>query len=141
MADVMEASEAQRRSIMILLGLFAGAGLLLAVVGIYSVIAYSVGQRTKEIGIRRTLGAQQSDVLSLVVGQGLGLTLAGVVVGIAGALALTRVMRGLLFQVSPADPATFAGIALLVVLVSLAASFIPARRAARIDPMTALRVG
>lgn len=100
-----------------------------------------MGQRTKEIGIRRTLGAQQSDVLSLVVGQDLGLTLAGVVVGIAGALALTRVMRGLLFQVSPADPATFAGIALLVVLVSLAASFIPARRAARIDPMTALRVG
>jgi putative ABC transport system permease protein len=141
MADVMEASEAQRRSIMILLGLFAGAGLLLAVVGIYGVIAYSVGQRTKEIGIRRALGAQQNDVLSLVVGQGLGLTLAGVVVGIAGALALTRVMRGLLFQVSPADPATFAGIALLVVVVSLAASFIPARRAARIDPMTALRVG
>jgi putative ABC transport system permease protein len=110
MDDIIEASEGQRRSIMVLLGLFAAAGLLLAVVGIYGVISYSVAQRMKELGIRSALGARQGDILRLVLGQGLGLTLAGAALGIGGALALTRVMKGLLFGVSATDPATFAGI-------------------------------
>ena len=113
--------------------------LLLAMVGIYGVIAYSVAQRTQELGIRRALGAQQVDILRLVLRQGLGLTLAGTALGIAGALGLTRVMQGLLFQTSPTDPATFAAIALLFILVAAAASYIPARRATRVDPTAALR--
>jgi predicted permease len=139
MEEIVAASEGQRRSIMILLGLFAGAGLLLALVGMYGLIAYSVAQRTKEMGIRRALGAQQADVLRLVLGQGLRLTLAGAGLGIAGALALTRVLKGLLFGVSATDPSTFAGITLLLVLVALAASYIPAHRATLIDPAAALR--
>jgi putative ABC transport system permease protein len=141
MDNVVEESEGQRRSIMVLLGLFAGAALLLAVIGIYGVIAYSVAQRTKEVGIRRALGAQQDDILRLVLGQALGLTLAGAVLGIGGAFALTRVMKSLLFQVSATDPLTFAGITVLLILVALAASYIPARRATRIDPTVALRFG
>jgi putative ABC transport system permease protein len=141
MDTVVEESEGQRRSIMVLLGLFAGAALLLAVIGIYGVIAYSVAQRTKEVGIRRALGAQQVDILQLVLGQALGLTLAGAVLGIGAAFALTRVMKSLLFQVSATDPLTFAGITVLLLLVALAASYIPARRATRIDPTAALRFG
>jgi ABC-type antimicrobial peptide transport system permease subunit len=140
MDDIVDASEGQRRSIMILLASFAGAGLLLAVVGIYGVVAYSVAQRTKELGIRRALGARESDILRLVTGQGLGLTIAGITIGMAGALALTRVIQSLLFHVSPTNPATFAGIALVFILVALAASYIPARQAMRIDPMAPLRV-
>jgi putative ABC transport system permease protein len=139
MEDVVEESEGQRRLIMTLLGIFASAALLLVVVGIYGVMAYTVAQRTKEVGIRRALGAQPRDILWLVAGQGLGLTLAGVAIGVAGALALTRVMKGLLFEVSATDPATFVGIAALLVVVALTASLIPARRATRIDPMAALR--
>ena len=141
MDEVLDATLGQRRLTMLLLGSFAGVALLLAVVGIYGVIAYSVAQRTQEMGIRRALGAQQGDILRLVLRQALGLSLAGVAIGIGGALALTRVMRSLLFHTSASDPATFAGIALLFVVVALAASFIPARRASRIDPMAALRVG
>ncbi len=141
MEDVVDASEGQRRSVMMLLVAFSGAGLLLAVVGLYGVIAYSVAQKTRELGIRRALGAQQSDILRLVLGQGLGLALAGAVLGIAGALALTRVLQGFLFGVSATDSLTFGGITLLLVLVAMAASYIPARRAARIDPAAALRVG
>jgi putative ABC transport system permease protein len=126
---------------MLLLGSFAGVALLLAMVGIYGVIAYSVAQRTREVGIRRALGAQQGDILRLVLGQGLGLSLAGVAIGIGGAFALTRVMKGFLFQVSATDPTTIVGVALLFVGVALVASYIPARRATRIDPMAALRVG
>ena len=98
-------------------------------------------RRTKEVGIRRALGAQQGDILRLVLRRALGLTLAGAVLGIGGALALTRVMKSLLFQVSATDPLTFAGITLLLILVALAASYIPARRATRIDPTAALRFG
>jgi putative ABC transport system permease protein len=98
-----------------------------------------VAQRTQEMGIRRALGAQQIDILRLVVGQGFRLALAGVAVGITGAIALTRVMKTLLFHVSATDPVTFAGVALLFLFVALAASYIPARRATRIDPMAALR--
>lgn len=140
MNDLVESEIGPRRLIAILLASFAGVALLLAAIGIYGVIAYSVTQRTREMGIRQALGAQQGDILRLVVGQGLGLAVAGVALGIAGALALTRVMKSLLFHVSPTDPATFAGVALLFLLVALAASYIPARRATRVDPMAALRV-
>jgi predicted permease len=140
MDDLVEAEVGQRHLIVTLLGSFAGVALLLALIGIYGLIAYSVAQRTREVGIRRALGAQHVDILRLVVGQGLGLALAGVAVGVGGAIALTRVMKGLLFHVSATDPATFAGIALLFILVAVAASYIPARRATRIDPIEALRV-
>jgi predicted permease len=140
MDDVVEAEVGQRRLILMLLGLFAGAALLLTLVGIYGMIAYWVVQRTKEFGIRGALGAQQGNILWLVIGQGLSLTLGGEAIGIAGALALTRVMKALLFQVSATDPLTFVGIGLLLVLLALTATYIPARRATRIDPMAALRL-
>ena len=140
MEQVLDATLGQRRLTMWLLGVFAGVALLLAVIGIYGVIAYSVAQRTQEVGIRMALGAQRGDILWLVVGQGLVLTLAGVGLGMIGALALTGVMKGLLFGVSATDPGTFVGVALLFVAVALLASYLPARRAARIDPMAALRV-
>jgi predicted permease len=140
METLVEAQVGQRHLIVTLLGSFAGVALLLALIGIYGLIAYSVAQRTREVGIRRALGAQHGDILRLVVGQGFGLALAGVAAGVGGAVALTRVMKDLLFHVSATDPATFVGIALLFILVALAASYIPARRATRIDPMDALRV-
>jgi putative ABC transport system permease protein len=139
MDELVEASEGQLRLMMALLGTFAGAAALLAVVGLYGVVSYSVLRRTKEIGIRRALGAQRSDILSLVAGQVISLALAGVLLGICGAFALTRVLKDLLFQVSATDPATFVGISILFVLVGVAASYIPARRAAKVDPMVALR--
>jgi len=123
-----------------MLGTFAGVALLLALVGIYGSIAYSVAQRTQEMGIRRALGAQQGDILRLVVGQGLRVAIAGVIVGMAGAWGLTRLMKALLFHVSPTDPVTFMAVAVLFLLVALGASYIPARRATRIDPMAALRI-
>jgi putative ABC transport system permease protein len=129
----------QQRLTLLLLGLFAGVAVLLAMVGLCGVISYSVAQRTREVGIRRALGAQQSDILRLIVGQGLGLTLAGVAIGLGGAFALTRVMKGLLFGVTATDPATFVEAAALFLVVALAASYLPARRATRIDPMAALR--
>ncbi len=140
MDALVEAQVGQRRLLMILLESFAGVALLLALIGIYGVIAYSVSQRTQEVGIRRALGADQGDILWLVMRQALVLMLVGTALGLAGAFALTRVAASLLFHVSPTDPVTFAGIALLFLVVALAASYIPARRAARIDPMQALRV-
>lgn len=137
----MEASQGQLRLIMTLLGIFAAAASLLAVLGLYGVIAYSVAQRTREIGIRRAVGAQPSHIIALVIGEGLRLALAGVVLGLGGAWALTRVMQGLLFQVSVVDPVTYAAVAALFAAVALAASYIPARRATRIDPLVALRAG
>jgi putative ABC transport system permease protein len=139
MDNLIEASEGQLRLMMRLLGTFAGAAALLAVIGLYGVISYSVVQRTKEMGIRRALGAQGSDILSLVAGQVVGLALAGVFLGTCGAFALTRVLEDLLFQVRATDPATFAGISILFVLVALAASYVPARRATKVDPIVALR--
>jgi predicted permease len=141
MEDILDATLGQRRLTMFLLGLFAAVALLLALIGIYGVIAYSVVQRTHEVGIRRALGAQRSDILRLVVKQGLVLTLTGGAIGICGAFGLTRLIKGFLFGVTPTDPLTFAGIALLFIIVALVAAFVPALRAARIDPMTALRIG
>ncbi len=132
-------SLARRRFSTILLGVFAGLALALATIGIYGVMAYLVNQGTRELGIRMALGATQRTILSLIVTQGMKLALFGVGVGIAAAFALSRLVSGLLFGVAATDPLTFAAIAVLLVLVSLLASYIPARRAARIDPMISLR--
>jgi predicted permease len=139
MDDIVEESEGQVRVMMGLLGAFAGAAALLAVIGLYAVISYSTAQRTKELGIRAALGAQRRDIISLVVRQGLSLSVVGVLLGAGAALALTRLLKDLLFQVRPTDPATFIAVSALFVLVALAASYIPARRAARVEPMEALR--
>jgi putative ABC transport system permease protein len=130
---------AQQRLTMVLLAGFAVVALVLAAVGIYGVISYSVSQRTQEIGIRLALGAQTRDVLKLVVGQGMLLALIGVVLGLGASLALTQLMKSLLFGVSAADPATYIAIALLLTSVALLACYLPARRATKVDPMTALR--
>ena len=118
-------------------GLLVALGL--ACVGLYGLLSYDVTRRTREIGIRSAMGAQQRDVLHLVVGQGIALAAAGALAGVAGALALTRYLQSLLYGVRPTDPATFVAVAVLLILVSLAACYIPARRATRVDPMVALR--
>jgi putative ABC transport system permease protein len=139
MEMVLEATLGQRRLTMILIGSFAGAALLLALIGIYGMVTYSVAQRTQEVGIRRALGARYADILKLILSQGLALVMTGVALGAAGALWLTRLMNSMLFQVSSSDPATYLGVTALLLVVALAASFLPARRASRIDPMSALR--
>ncbi len=139
MNDLIAVSLAQQRFNMLLLGLFAALALILAAVGIYGAMAYAVNQRRHEIGIRIALGARRSDVLRIVLGDGAKIALFGITSGIAGALVLTRLMASLLFEVKPTDPATFAGVAILLALVALAACYIPARRAMRVDPMVALR--
>ena len=124
---------------MTLLALFAGVALLLAAVGIYGVISYTVTQRAHEIGIRMALGASRGGVLWLVLGQSLVLTVAGVFLGLAGSLLVSRVISGLLFNVRPTDPATFAIVAAFLAAVAALASLLPAGRASRVDPMVALR--
>jgi putative ABC transport system permease protein len=141
MEDVIEQSVGQQRLTMLLVSTFASLALVLAIVGIFGLVAYSVSRRTQELGVRRALGAQRTDILRLVLRQALALTLVGVTTGLFGALALTRVMKGFLFQISASDPLTLAGIALFFAVVALAASLIPGERAARVDPMTALRAG
>ena len=130
---------ADRRFLLLLVGLFSAAALILAAVGIYGVVAFSVTRRTQEIGIRVALGAQRSDVMRLVVGEGARLAMLGVAIGIAASFAITRLLSSLLFGVTATDPVTFAGVALLLSMVALLASYIPARRAMRLDPNTALR--
>ncbi|MDQ3816652.1 MAG: FtsX-like permease family protein, partial [Acidobacteriota bacterium] len=139
MNELLSRSVAPRRFNMMLLGCFALIALILASVGIYGMMAYHVTQRTHEIGIRMALGAQVRDVLKLVVRQGMLMALTGIALGLIVAFALTRVMTSLLYQVSTTDPLIFAGISLLFILVALLASYVPARRATRVDPMVALR--
>jgi putative ABC transport system permease protein len=139
MEQIVSEAVSQPRFNLFLLGLFGGLALLLSAAGIYGVTAYSVAQRSPELGIRMALGAQPHDVLKLILGQGLRLIAGGIVLGLAAAFALTRLMSTLLFGVSATDPSTFAAIALLLTLVALLACWIPARRATKVDPMIALR--
>jgi putative ABC transport system permease protein len=139
MDSIISGSLASRRFSMILLGVFAVLALVLASVGIYGVISYVVGQRTNEIGIRMAMGAHRRDILRLILGRGGRLAGLGVAVGLSGALGLTQFMASLLYGVRATDPLTFVGVAILLTLVALAACYIPARRAAKVDPMVALR--
>jgi predicted permease len=136
---VVSSAEAARLYESFLSVIFAAFAVLLAALGLYGVISYSVGQRTHELGIRMALGAQYRDIVRMVLGEGLLLASIGIAIGIAGALALTRFLRSLLFEIKPTDPATFIAAAILLTLVALAACYIPARRAMRVDPMIALR--
>ena len=124
---------------LVMLSLAGGMALLLGAIGLYGVIAYSVSQRTHEIGIRMALGGQREDILRLILGQGTKVALIGVAIGIAAALGLSRFLSSLLYGVKPTDPATFIATALLLSLVAFAASYIPARHATRVDPIVALR--
>jgi putative ABC transport system permease protein len=139
MRDVLYESLVRERFTTLLLIIFAGLALVLASVGIYGVMSYAVTQRTHEMGIRLALGAQKSDILKQVIGRSMRLTGIGVVLGLGAAFALTRLMAGLLYGVSTTDPLTFVLIALLLTVVSLLASYIPARRATKVDAMIALR--
>jgi putative ABC transport system permease protein len=139
MQDLIARSLVQRKFTMTLLAIFAALAVVLAAIGLYGVMSYSVSQRTHEIGIRMALGAQKKDVLKMVVGQGMGLAVTGVFVGIAGSLGMTRLMSGLLFGVSATDPVTFILLAMVLAGVAFAANYIPARRATAVDPMVALR--
>lgn len=139
MEERLESASAQTRSMMLLIGIFSATALILAVVGIYGVIAYSVAQRTQELGIRIALGASRADIFRLVIGNGLKLAVAGILVGVVASFALTRLMASLLFQTSATDPITFAGSAVVFAIVAALASYLPARRAMRINPTDALR--
>jgi putative ABC transport system permease protein len=137
--ETVSASLSQRRFSMELVGLFALIALLLAGLGIYGVISYVVSERTHEIGIRLALGAQRRNILHIVLRQGLGLAIAGAAVGLICALIVSQLMASLLYGIRPTDPLTFAGVALLFIGVALAACYVPARRAMKVDPMDALR--
>ena len=139
MYEVMAASIARQRLNMLLLGIFGGLALLLAAVGVYGVMSYIVSQRSQEFGIRMALGAQRKDLLSWVIGQASRMAIAGLVIGVVAALALTRTLRTLLFEVRAADPLTFLAIIALLAVIALLASYLPARRASNVDPMVALR--
>jgi ABC-type antimicrobial peptide transport system permease subunit len=139
MAEIWDSYTVRPRFYLTLLGSLAALGTLLAAAGIYGVLSHTVSQRTHEIGIRRALGAQDLDVLRLVIKQGMVLAALGVAAGLGGALALTRLMRGWLYEVSFTDPATFIIVAGLLILVALSACYAPARRATKVDPLEALR--
>jgi putative ABC transport system permease protein len=124
---------------MLLLAIFAAVAAILAAVGIYGVMSYAVSRRAREIGVRMALGAAAPDVLRLVVGEGMSVAIGGAAAGLAAALVLTRLMRSLLYGVGPTDPVTYAAVAVLLLAIALSASYFPARRAARIDPIAALR--
>ncbi len=136
---LVSGSLGERRFHMLLVGSFAALGLLLATIGIYGVISFVTAQRTREIGLRMALGAQPINILQSVLGHGLRLTFAGLVIGLAAALAFTRVLRRFLYEVSPSDPLTYAAVAALMLAVALLACYVPARRAMRVDPVIALR--
>jgi putative ABC transport system permease protein len=139
MDHIVAAAVARQRFSMVLLGVFAALALLLASVGIYGVMSYSVAQRTREIGIRMALGARRADVLQLTVRQGLKLVGAGMILGLGAAFLLTRVMATLLYGISATDPMTFIGISVVLLAVAILASYVPALRATKVDPITALR--
>jgi putative ABC transport system permease protein len=139
MEEVVRSSIGRPRFDAVLLATFAGVALLLSAIGIYGVTSYAVAQRTREIGIRAALGASRGDVLGLVLGRAVRLTMLGIAAGLAGALALTRVLTKLLYGVRPTDFATFATVAMMLLGVALLASYVPARRALGIDPLRALR--
>jgi len=139
MDEVISGSLAARRFSMILLGVFSALALVMSCVGIYGVISYLASQRTHEIGIRMALGAERGDVLRMVLGEGAVMALVGVAIGLVAAFGLTRLMASMLFGVSAHDPLSFAGVAGLLILVALAACYIPARRATKVDPIVALR--
>jgi putative ABC transport system permease protein len=130
-----------RRFNVVLLGIFSLLALVLAAAGIYGVISYTVNQSVHDIGIRLALGAQSGDVLRMVLRNGLGLILAGIVLGLGGAIAAGRALSSLLFGVTPTDPATFVGLSFFLILLACGAGYIPARRASRTDPVVALRIG
>jgi putative ABC transport system permease protein len=139
LTDVVSDSVAPRRFSMLLLALFACIALFLAAVGLYGVVAYTVSLRTQEIGLRMAIGASRANVLQLVVGGGMKLALAGVVLGVAGALALSRLVETMLYGVTPFDPASYTATALVLLAVAALACYVPARRAMRVDPIVALR--
>jgi putative ABC transport system permease protein len=139
MEQTLAQSVAARRFSMLLLTVFAIVGLGLASLGIYGLMSYAVAQRTREIGVRMALGAQVSDVLKLVIGQGMKLAFVGVVLGLVVSVAVAQLMKALLFGVSATDPLTFAAIGLLLTAVAFLACWLPARRASKVDPMVALR--
>jgi ABC-type antimicrobial peptide transport system permease subunit len=139
LTDQVDASLTQERLVAMLSGIFGTLALLIAALGLYGVTSYAVQRRSPEIGIRMALGAQRGDVMGLVLRQSLMLTGVGIVLGLAAAAAVTRYVRGMLFGLTPLDPATFIGVAIVFALVSMVAAAIPARRATRIDPITALR--
>jgi putative ABC transport system permease protein len=139
MDDLLSETLAQPRLQTGLLSLFAGIALILAAVGLYGVLAYVVTQRKREIGVRVALGAQRSDVLRLVVQQGMRLAIVGVALGLVGAWALTRVLQNLLYEITPTDPVTYLVVTSALCFVALLACYLPARRAARVNPMEALR--
>jgi putative ABC transport system permease protein len=139
MRSIMAASTAPRRFYAQLLSIFASLALVLALLGIYGVVSYSLAQRTREIGIRMALGAKERDVLRLVLAEGLRMIFVGGLLGLAAAFAATRVLRNLLFEVTPTDPGTFIALLFLLAGVALFASYIPARRATKVDPLVALR--
>jgi putative ABC transport system permease protein len=139
LTEISSKSLTSRRFNLLLVGVFALAALLLAMAGVFGVLAYSVAQRTREIGVRIALGSTPGKILRMVLGQGLITVAVGIAVGLVGSFLLTRTMRSLLFEVSPNDPLTIVSIVVLLILVALLASYIPARRATRVDPMVALR--
>jgi ABC-type antimicrobial peptide transport system permease subunit len=139
MEEIVARRVASRRFNTLLMAVFAAVALALSAVGLYGVLSHSVSQRRQEIGIRMAMGAQVDDVLKLVIGQGMRLSLIGIVVGLAGAFGLTRLMVKLLFGVKPTDPLTFALVTAMLIAVALVACYIPARRATKVDPLVALR--
>jgi len=137
--SIVDQSTAQQRLNIALLGIFATCALILAALGIYGVVSYSVTQRRQEMGVRLTLGAQHGDILRLIVGEGFTLAAIGVAIGVGGGLLATRLLRSWLFEIGPGDPLTFTGAAAVLVFVALLASYLPARRAAGVDPLVTMR--